>query len=152
MKPAILALEAEAPLAPERVDAFLSSHRIPIVEGPSCTFLWRGEAESVSLRHGIFGLPSSQPFVRIAASDLWYHIVDLPERSRVEYKIEVVRNGKRMYVASDGKTYEMSLQNECIRCHSNKTQFCDQCHNYAGLKADSTPYCWTCHIPPKETK
>lgn len=69
-----------------------------------------------------------------------------------DWRTEVVRNGKRMYVASDGKTYEMSLQNECIRCHSNKTQFCDQCHTYAGLNLDSTPYCWTCHVPPKETK
>ncbi|MEN6441123.1 MAG: sulfate reduction electron transfer complex DsrMKJOP subunit DsrJ [Syntrophobacter sp.] len=67
-----------------------------------------------------------------------------------DWRTEVVRNGKRMYVAADGKTYEMSLQNECIRCHSNKSQFCDQCHTYAGLKLDSTPYCWTCHIAPKE--
>ncbi|MCE5335192.1 MAG: sulfate reduction electron transfer complex DsrMKJOP subunit DsrJ [Desulfobacteraceae bacterium] len=69
-----------------------------------------------------------------------------------DWRTQVVRNGKRMYVAADGKTYEMSLQNECMRCHSNKTQFCDQCHTYAGLKLDSTPYCWTCHVPPKETK
>lgn len=68
-----------------------------------------------------------------------------------DWRTNVVRDGKRMYVAADGKTYEMSLQNECIRCHSNKSQFCDQCHTYAGLKLDSTPYCWTCHIPPKET-
>ncbi|MEM5786301.1 MAG: sulfate reduction electron transfer complex DsrMKJOP subunit DsrJ [Syntrophobacteraceae bacterium] len=69
-----------------------------------------------------------------------------------DWRTEVVRNGKRMYVAPDGKTYEMSLQNECIRCHSNKSQFCDSCHTYAGLKADSTPYCWTCHVAPKENK
>ncbi len=67
-----------------------------------------------------------------------------------DWRTNVVRNGKRMYVAADGKTYEMSLQNECIRCHSNKTQFCDQCHTYAGLNLNSTPYCWTCHIAPKE--
>jgi hypothetical protein len=69
-----------------------------------------------------------------------------------DWRTEVVRNGKRMYVASDGKTYEMSLQNECMKCHSNKSQFCDQCHNYAGLQKDSDPYCWNCHIPPKESK
>jgi cbb3-type cytochrome oxidase cytochrome c subunit len=68
------------------------------------------------------------------------------------WRTEVVRYGKRMYVAADGKTYEMSLQNECQRCHSNKTQFCDQCHTYAGLSVDKTPYCWNCHIPPKENK
>ncbi len=69
-----------------------------------------------------------------------------------DWRTEVVRNGKRMYVASDGKTYEMSLQNECVRCHSNKAEFCDQCHSYAGLSLDSTQYCWNCHIPPKESK
>ena len=69
-----------------------------------------------------------------------------------DWRTEVVRNGKRLYVAADGKSYEMSLQNECIRCHSNKSQFCDTCHTYAGLKLDSTPYCWTCHVAPKENK
>jgi len=69
-----------------------------------------------------------------------------------DWRTQAVRNGKRIYVAFDGKQYEMSLQNECMKCHSNKSQFCDTCHTYAGLKTDSTPYCWTCHIPPKESK
>ncbi len=68
------------------------------------------------------------------------------------WRTDVVRNGNRLYTAADGKKYNMSLQNECMKCHSNKTQFCDQCHNYAGLQADVTPYCWTCHIAPKENK
>ncbi len=66
-----------------------------------------------------------------------------------EWRIEVVRNGGRIYTATDGKIYEMSLQNECMRCHSNKTRFCDACHSYVGLP-NSTPYCWTCHIAPRE--
>ncbi len=69
-----------------------------------------------------------------------------------DWRTEVVRNNQRIYVAEDGKQYNMSLQNECMRCHSNKSQFCDQCHTYTGLKLDSVPYCWTCHIAPKETK
>lgn len=69
-----------------------------------------------------------------------------------DWRTQVVRDGKRMYVATDGKTYEMSLQNECMKCHSNKSQFCDQCHNYAGLKQGSDPYCWNCHVAPKENK
>jgi len=69
-----------------------------------------------------------------------------------EWRTQVVRDGKRVYVAKDDKTYEMSLQNECMKCHSNKTQFCDQCHNYAGLQKDADPYCWNCHIAPKENK
>ena len=58
-----------------------------------------------------------------------------------EWRTQVVRNNMRMYVASDGKTYEMSLQNECMQCHSNKSQFCDKCHDYAGLEHGSDPYC-----------
>jgi len=69
-----------------------------------------------------------------------------------DWRNEVVRNGNRLYVAWDGKQYEMSLQNECMKCHSNKTQFCDQCHTYAGLPLDTTPYCWTCHVAPKEAQ
>jgi len=69
-----------------------------------------------------------------------------------DWRTEVVRNNQRVYVAEDGKQYNMSLQNECMRCHSNKSQFCDQCHTYAGLKLNSVPYCWTCHIAPKEAK
>ena len=69
-----------------------------------------------------------------------------------DWRTWVVRDGQRVYVAADGKEYNMSLQNECMKCHSNKTQFCDQCHTYAGLQLGSVPYCWTCHIAPKESK
>ncbi|NLI82327.1 MAG: sulfate reduction electron transfer complex DsrMKJOP subunit DsrJ [Deltaproteobacteria bacterium] len=69
-----------------------------------------------------------------------------------EWRTEVVRNGHRVYVAADGKQYNMSLQNECMKCHSNKSQFCDACHVYAGLQLGAVPYCWTCHIEPKEPK
>jgi hypothetical protein len=67
-----------------------------------------------------------------------------------DWRTQVVRNGLRQYTAPDGKPYTMSLQNDCMKCHSNKTQFCDQCHTYAGMELNVTPYCWTCHIAPKE--
>jgi hypothetical protein len=61
----------------------------------------------------------------------------------------VVRDGKRMYVNEQGKTYDMSLSNTCLDCHSNKAEFCDKCHNYTAV----TPYCFDCHIEnPKEAK
>ena len=64
------------------------------------------------------------------------------------WRDSVVRDGNRIYVASDGKHYNMSLQNTCMKCHSNKKEFCDKCHNYMAV----TPYCWDCHIAPKENK
>jgi [DsrC]-trisulfide reductase subunit J len=57
-----------------------------------------------------------------------------------------VRDGTTVYVNAKGKEYTISLQKTCMKCHSNKTKFCDECHNYADVK----PYCWDCHIAPKE--
>src|SRR3989304_2441093 len=38
-----------------------------------------------------------------------------------------VRDGERVYVNSKGEKYEISLQNTCLKCHSNKKEFCDKC-------------------------
>ena len=65
-----------------------------------------------------------------------------------EWRSEVVRDAERYYEASSGKIYYKSLQVTCMECHSNKSKFCDQCHNYLGVD----PYCWDCHIEPKENK
>jgi len=63
-----------------------------------------------------------------------------------EWRDAALREGKRVYVNSEGKTFTISLQNTCMKCHSNKKKFCDECHTYAGV----TPYCWDCHVAPKE--
>lgn len=78
-----------------------------------------------------------------------------------DWRNRVVRDSNRVYVARNGKKYDMSLQNTCLKCHANQAppgqnlqvqapssqaQFCDTCHSYAGVKPD----CWTCHIAPKE--
>lgn len=63
-----------------------------------------------------------------------------------EWRDSAIRNSKREYINSEGKMFSISLQNTCMKCHSNKKEFCDKCHNYAAVK----PYCWTCHIEPKE--
>jgi hypothetical protein len=64
------------------------------------------------------------------------------------WRDSVVREGKRLYVAKDGKQYLMSLQNTCFNCHKNKEQFCDKCHNYVNL----SPKCWECHVTPEYGK
>ena len=63
-----------------------------------------------------------------------------------QWRMEAVRDGDRYYTSTDGKTYYKSLQVTCMECHSNKSKFCDKCHNYAGV----SPFCWDCHIAPKE--
>ncbi len=86
---AIADLVDEPPPTPEQIDAFIERHDFPIVEGSRCTFVYRGEARSVALHHWIHGLPTAQPFAHIPGTDLWYHVLELPEGSRVEYKLEI---------------------------------------------------------------
>ncbi|MFH0811176.1 MAG: sulfate reduction electron transfer complex DsrMKJOP subunit DsrJ [Pseudomonadota bacterium] len=63
-----------------------------------------------------------------------------------EWRDRALRDGNRTYVASDGRKYNISLQNTCLKCHSNPKKFCNECHNYVSVR----PYCWDCHIEPKE--
>jgi len=66
-----------------------------------------------------------------------------------KWRDSVVRENNRVYVTLDGtKKFDISLQNTCMDCHSNKKDFCDKCHTYMAVK----PYCWSCHIQPKEDK
>lgn len=65
----------------------------------------------------------------------------------INWRDSVVRDGNRIYVSTNGEKYNISLQNTCMNCHSNKKEFCDRCHNYLAVK----PYCWDCHIAPKES-
>jgi hypothetical protein len=63
-----------------------------------------------------------------------------------DWRDQALREADRDYFNKNGKKYVISLQNTCMKCHSNKKEFCDQCHNYTGV----SPYCWDCHIEPKE--
>ncbi|MCB9596068.1 MAG: enterochelin esterase [Sandaracinaceae bacterium] len=81
-----------------KVDAFLAEHKIPLVEGHRATFVWRGEADRVCLRHWIFGLESAQELHRLEGTDLFYLVVEIPPRSRVEYKLEIWRGDHREWI------------------------------------------------------
>ncbi len=63
-----------------------------------------------------------------------------------QWRDEVVRGGVRTTTTPDGRVFEMSLSRACMKCHANKKEFCDACHNYLAV----TPYCWQCHVEPKE--
>ncbi len=65
-----------------------------------------------------------------------------------EWRNTVVRDADRYHKTASGKIYYKSLQVTCMECHSNKSKFCDQCHDYIGVD----PYCWDCHIEPEEKK
>ena len=81
-----------------RWEQFVADHEFPLVEGRSVTFVFRGEADEVNLRHFIFGLPSSQPLERVPGTDLWVLTMEIPRRSRVEYKLERVAGDSRAWI------------------------------------------------------
>ena len=95
---AIHQLLAEGPPDEAAIRRFLARHSFPLNEGRSTTFVYRGEADEVRLRHWIYGLPSTLPFRRVPQTDLWFLVQELPSGSRVEYKLEVVTSGEGEWV------------------------------------------------------
>ncbi len=59
------------------------------------------------------------------------------------WRDDVVRGADREYVSEEyGVTYDKSLTDTCLeQCHTNKSDFCDQCHTYVNVE----PGCWECH-------
>jgi hypothetical protein len=59
-----------------------------------------------------------------------------------------LREEKRTYVSTSGKVWNISLQNTCMTCHTDKAGFCDKCHDANSVD----PYCWDCHVEPRGKK
>jgi hypothetical protein len=114
-------------------------------------------------------------FLAIVTSPVWYHMVrgaegGAPEPQLIttdttcvepapymralhmdllnKWRDDVVRRGDRIHVGPDGAVHEKSLSGTCMKCHSNKAEFCDRCHDYTGV----SPYCWDCHLEPTEAQ
>ena len=64
------------------------------------------------------------------------------------WRDEVVRNGKRVYINSTGKTFDMSLQNTCTKCHAKKDAILRSMPHLRGR----SPKCWDCHIAPDRAR
>jgi len=66
-----------------------------------------------------------------------------------QWREDAVRRGDRDFVIeATGETVTKSLTLTCMDCHSNKSEFCDRCHDYLEV----APYCWDCHVAPVEGK
>jgi enterochelin esterase-like enzyme len=83
---------------PPDIDTFMKGKNFPLIEGSSATFVWRGEAESVILRHWIYALESSNELARVPDTDFWHLTLEIPPMSRVEYKFEVRQNGAGRWI------------------------------------------------------
>lgn len=64
------------------------------------------------------------------------------------WRNEAVRENKKIYINSRGEHFNKSLTGTCLKCHSNKEEFCDNCHKSAGVK----PYCFDCHLSGENLK
>ena len=62
----------------------------------------------------------------------------------MDWRDEAVREGDRIYEASDGTRHYKSLTGTCLGCHTDKAASCDRCHDFLSVK----PYCWDCHVVP----
>lgn len=98
MNPALQELLAAGTPTKEALESFFEGREFPLVDNGSVTFVYHGKADAVHLRHWIFGLASNEPFHRVEGSDLWHFTMELPERSRVEYKIERVRGDRHKWI------------------------------------------------------
>lgn len=89
-----------------------------------------------------------------------------------QWREEAVRNGQTVYTNSQGKEFQISLQDTCLKCHATGSasnavvlsnpattttgvsnpainespEFCASCHDYSAVE----PKCWSCHFEPKE--
>ena len=88
---AINRLRERLPVEGTAIDRFVARHGSPIVEGERATFLFRGDADAVRVRHRVVGLPDPLEMRRLPGTDLWAATTDLPEGSRVEYQLETRR-------------------------------------------------------------
>jgi enterochelin esterase-like enzyme len=86
--------------SPEAIDQLLREHQVPLVDGPTCTFLWRGEADWVGVEHRMLGVPIPLPLRRLKGTDLWHASVELPRGARVQYRL-LVRHGEHTESMND---------------------------------------------------
>lgn len=84
--------------SPGDIDGFIQNNSFPLVDGNMVTFVFRGAADQVALRHWIYGLPSSIPLNRLGHTDLWYCVLEFPEGSRIEYKFGITRFGHEEWI------------------------------------------------------
>lgn len=99
----IHALAKSRPSAAD-IDAFLAGREFPIVETPRRPSFIAGMRTPFICRHWIFALEQTRPFERIPQTDLWYHVMELPMKSRIEYKFDLVRNGHGEWIRDPRNT------------------------------------------------
>jgi len=105
----------------------------------ACPFLYNAVGERLGYKAPKVELPGdgkecveSREVIRIDHKDLLG-----------KWMTSSVRDGVKTYEAKDGRSYQIGLERTCMRCHRDKTRFCDHCHEYLAVSDNK---CWDCHI------
>jgi cytochrome c len=134
------------------------------------------------LYHGTYIVPGLALFLALAAFPIWHGAIGKaqpafeslpnPQGDRcieskdymrthhmqllIQWRDEVVRDGERVYTATDGTPWKKSLTQTCMNCHARAdargvsltaATYCTDCHTHAGVSL----YCWDCHVDPVAT-
>jgi enterochelin esterase family protein len=94
-------IDREPARTAEELAAFVAQQAFPLTDDETAVFFYwdkGNRADAVFLVHWVFGLESRQPFLRLGGTNAWYLPVELPNRARVEYKLEVVTGGQSAWV------------------------------------------------------
>jgi enterochelin esterase family protein len=95
MNPQIEKLICDGEPSAEKVGEFIRNNQFPLTEPGHVTFVFQGQADEVNLRRWISGLRTAQSMQALEGTDLWILRMELPDKSRFEYKFEVVRGDNR---------------------------------------------------------
>ena len=63
---------------PALLAARIAREGAPLQDGTRTTFVFRGEADAVRVRHWVYGLPSTLALGRLEGTDVWCASIDLP--------------------------------------------------------------------------
>jgi len=100
--------------------------------------VWWNAVTAAEVRAPQLVLPREQPGCVLPTGPMKTSHMELLNR----WRDEAVRRGERVMTTWDGRVYRRSLTGSCLGCHTDKTTFCDRCHDYVAV----TPYCWDCHV------
>jgi enterochelin esterase family protein len=95
--PLIRDLEETAPGADD-IDRFLAQNEFPLIGCHTVTFVHRAEADAIYLRHWLKGPVAAPPLQRMDGTDLWHVTVPIAQKSRIEYKFDLLRDGNHVWV------------------------------------------------------